>query len=150
MYDKIILSTLGNSSTPSTSSMRIISGKYKKKQIHPPTNLRVRPTTDIANEALFNVLSNNWDFQEIKVLDLFAGTGNISYEFASRGCEDITAIEMNFRNFLFIKKRFFRTLSALALYAFYPKNHFRQISFNIEVNSHFSWKLFFLRVHDFP
>lgn len=84
--------------------MRIISGKYKKKTIHPPKNLKVRPTTDIAKEGLFNILSNNLDFESLKILDLFSGTGNISYEFASRGCLDITSVELNFRNFAFIKK----------------------------------------------
>lgn len=73
--------------------MRIISGKYKSKRLHAPKNLPVRPTTDFAKEALFNVLNNNYYLDEISVIDLFAGTGNISYELASRGCEDITAVD---------------------------------------------------------
>lgn len=73
--------------------MRIISGKYKGKRIQAPKNLPVRPTTDMAKEALFNILNNHYYFSEIKVLDLFAGTGNISFEFASRGCKLITAVD---------------------------------------------------------
>ena len=67
--------------------MRIISGKYKSKRISAPKNLPVRPTTDMAKESLFNILNNFYYFENISVLDLFAGTGNISYEFASRGTE---------------------------------------------------------------
>nr|MCU0361810.1 RsmD family RNA methyltransferase [Bacteroidales bacterium] len=62
--------------------MRIIGGKYKGRRIDPPSNLRARPTTDFAREGLFNVLSNRIDFESTRVLDLFAGTGSISYEFA--------------------------------------------------------------------
>jgi len=63
--------------------MRIISGKYKGKRLNAPKNLPVRPTTDMAKEALFNILYNRYDFDEISICDLFAGTGNISFEFAS-------------------------------------------------------------------
>ena len=63
--------------------MRIISGKNKGKQLVAPNKLPVRPTTDFAKEALFNILNNYYYFEELSVLDLFAGTGNISYEFAS-------------------------------------------------------------------
>lgn len=84
--------------------MRIISGKYKSKRISAPKNLPVRPTTDMAKESLFNILNNLYYFDAIKVLDLFAGTGNISYEFASRGTEDITAIDANFGCIKFINK----------------------------------------------
>lgn len=73
--------------------MRIISGQYKGRRITAPKKLPVRPTTDIAKESLFNILNNHYYFDEIKVLDLFSGTGNISYEFASRGVEDITAVD---------------------------------------------------------
>ncbi|MDF0708642.1 RsmD family RNA methyltransferase [Flagellimonas okinawensis] len=73
--------------------MRIISGKYKGKRLTAPKKLPVRPTTDMAKEALFNILNNRFYFDGIKVLDLFAGTGNISYEFASRGTLDITAVD---------------------------------------------------------
>lgn len=84
--------------------MRIISGKYKGRRISPPRNLPVRPTTDMSKEALFNVLNNHFNFQELKVLDLFAGTGNISFEFASRGCEPITCIDIDFGCIKFIKQ----------------------------------------------
>ena len=67
--------------------MRIISGTYKGKRLTAPKKLPVRPTTDMAKEALFNILNNRFYFEELKVLDLFSGTGNISYEFASRGVE---------------------------------------------------------------
>ena len=73
--------------------MRIISGKYRGKQILAPQNLPVRPTTDFAKEALFNILNFQFDFEKISVIDLFAGTGNISYEFASRGTEDIRSVD---------------------------------------------------------
>lgn len=73
--------------------MRIISGKNKGQRLEAPKKLPVRPTTDMAKEALFNILNNRYYFNEILVLDLFAGTGNISYEFASRGCETITAVD---------------------------------------------------------
>lgn len=76
--------------------MRIISGKYKGRRISAPKNLPVRPTTDMAKESLFNILNNHFYFDEISVIDLFAGTGNISYEFASRGTKDIYAIDKHF------------------------------------------------------
>lgn len=75
--------------------MRIISGRYKGRAINPPRNLRARPTTDFAKENLFNVLGNLVDFEACDVLDLFAGTGSISYEFASRGVRSVTAVEIN-------------------------------------------------------
>ena len=65
--------------------MRIISGNHKGRRLRAPKKLPVRPTTDMAKEALFNILSNRFDFDTLKVLDLFSGTGNISYEFCSRG-----------------------------------------------------------------
>lgn len=73
--------------------MRIISGQHKGRRITAPKNLPVRPTTDMAKEALFNILNNQIYFEGCKVLDLFAGTGNISYEFASRGTKGITAVD---------------------------------------------------------
>ena len=75
--------------------MRIISGKHKGRHITAPKNLPVRPTTDMAKEALFNILNNNYYFNDISVLDLFAGTGNISFEFASRGSEQITCVDID-------------------------------------------------------
>ena len=76
--------------------MRIISGTYKGRRLNAPKNLPVRPTTDMAKEALFNILNNRYYFDEIKVFDLFAGTGNVSYEFASRGTENITAVDAHY------------------------------------------------------
>ncbi|WP_196894534.1 16S rRNA (guanine(966)-N(2))-methyltransferase RsmD [Aureivirga marina] len=76
--------------------MRIISGKYKGKRLAASKNLPVRPTTDMAKESLFNILNNYYYFNEISVLDLFSGTGNISFEFASRGTKQITAVDQYF------------------------------------------------------
>lgn len=84
--------------------MRIISGKYKGKRLQAPKNLPVRPTTDMAKEALFNILNNHFNFQELKILDLFAGTGNISYEFASRGASPILCVDADFGCVNYIKK----------------------------------------------
>jgi len=75
--------------------MRIISGNYKGRRIIAPKKLPVRPTTDMAKESLFNILRNRYSFSTVSVLDLFAGTGNISYEFASRGAKAITAVDAN-------------------------------------------------------
>ncbi|MCK5823437.1 MAG: RsmD family RNA methyltransferase [Bacteroidales bacterium] len=83
--------------------MRIISGIYKKKIISPPKNFKLRPTTDMAKEALFNIITNNFDIDKISVLDLFSGTGSISYEFASRGCNSIVSIEKNYKHVAFIQ-----------------------------------------------
>ena len=84
--------------------MRIISGKYKGRRISPPKGLPVRPTTDMSKEALFNVLNNHFSFEGLKILDLFAGTGNISYEFASRGSTPITSVDGDFGCVKFIKQ----------------------------------------------
>ena len=82
--------------------MRIISGLYKGRKIVAPKKLPVRPTTDMAKEALFNILNNQYYFDDISVLDLFSGTGNISYEFASRGTENILAVDDNYGCIKFI------------------------------------------------
>ncbi len=84
--------------------MRIISGKFKGRRIFPPKNLPVRPTTDMSKEALFNVLNNHFSFEGLKILDLFAGTGNISFEFASRGSDNITSVDGDFGCVKFIKQ----------------------------------------------
>jgi len=84
--------------------LRIISGTHRARQIHPPKGLPVRPTTDLAKESLFNILINRVDFEDIAVLDLFAGTGSISFEFASRGAKDVVAVELNHRCTDFISK----------------------------------------------
>jgi 16S rRNA (guanine(966)-N(2))-methyltransferase RsmD len=84
--------------------LRIISGSHKGRKILAPKHLPVRPTTDLAREGLFNVLSHLWDFEGIEVLDLFAGTGAISYEFASRGAGSITAVDSNYACIKFISE----------------------------------------------
>jgi 16S rRNA (guanine966-N2)-methyltransferase len=84
--------------------LRIISGKYRGRRINPPATFSARPTTDFARESLFNILGNRIDFDSLSVLDLFAGTGSISYEFASRGAKIIHLAEMNVRHIAFIKK----------------------------------------------
>lgn len=84
--------------------MRIVSGTHRGRSIHPPKNLPVRPTTDFAKESLFNILNNHISFEDCKVLDLFCGTGNISYEFLSRECEDLTCVDISFQCCAFIKK----------------------------------------------
>ena len=84
--------------------MRIISGSHKGRTIIAPKKLPVRPTTDFAKEALFNILVNQYDMEELKVLDLFSGTGNIAYEFASRGAKDITAVDIHLQCYRFIQE----------------------------------------------
>ena len=75
--------------------IRIISGEYRGRKIRAPKNLPVRPTTDRAKEALFNILGNRMIFEEISALELFSGTGNLSYELISRGCRSVTSIDSN-------------------------------------------------------
>ena len=84
--------------------MRIIHGKYGSRRLDLPKGLRARPTTDQAREGLFNILINRLYFDEIRVLDLFAGTGSISMEFASLGTEDITLVEKDKVHTRFIEK----------------------------------------------
>ena len=83
--------------------MRIISGKNKGKRINVPKKLPIRPTTDQSKEAIFNIIQNRYNFENIKVLDLYAGSGNISYEFSSRGVDHITSIDNNHKCVNFIK-----------------------------------------------
>ena len=74
--------------------MRVIGGQWKGRRIHIPSNSwPVRPTTDFAREALFNILDNKLDYEEVAALDLFGGTGIHSIELASRGCKDITYVD---------------------------------------------------------
>lgn len=75
--------------------MRIISGKFKGKRLNAPDNLPVRPTTDYAKESLFNIINNNFYFDDLEILDCFSGTGNIGYEFISRGVGNVTSIDGN-------------------------------------------------------
>lgn len=84
--------------------MRIIGGKLKGKTINPPMGYSARPTTDFAREGLFNVLDNEYEFEDLKVLDLFGGTGSIAFEFASRGAARVYSIEMNRDNAFFIRR----------------------------------------------
>lgn len=84
--------------------MRIVSGTHKGKRITAPKKLPVRPTTDFAKEALFNILNNHYHFSALKVIDLFSGTGNIAFEFASRGAEEIIAVDDHFECIKFINK----------------------------------------------
>ncbi len=83
--------------------MRIISGILKKQRFNPPKGFPSRPTTDFAKEGLFNILDNEITMADLKILDLFAGTGNISFEFASREAGQITSVDINFRCTKFIK-----------------------------------------------
>lgn len=84
--------------------MRIISGKYKGRHFDVPRNFKARPTTDFAKENLFNILANLADLEECNALDLFSGTGSISLELISRGCKDVTSVEMDSQHFSFLKK----------------------------------------------
>ncbi|MBP3943603.1 16S rRNA (guanine(966)-N(2))-methyltransferase RsmD [Sphingobacteriaceae bacterium WQ 2009] len=84
--------------------MRIIGGTLGGIRLSPPTNLPVRPTTDVAKEALFNILQHKIDFDEIHCLDLFAGTGNISFELASRGALQVDSIDLHFKCVQYIEE----------------------------------------------
>jgi 16S rRNA (guanine966-N2)-methyltransferase len=84
--------------------LRIIGGQYKGRRIVPPGNFRARPTTDFAREGLFNILNNRVDFENITVLDLFSGTGSISYEFASRGAISVHLVEKDPKHISGIKR----------------------------------------------
>ena len=83
--------------------MRIIGGTLKGKTINPPMGYKARPTTDYAKEGLFNILNNEYEFEDLKVLDLFGGTGAIAFEFASRGAARVYCVEMVRENASFIK-----------------------------------------------
>ena len=82
--------------------MRIISGSLKGRRFSPPKSFKARPTTDFAKENLFNMLNNRMDYEGIDVLDLFGGTGSISYEFASRGAASVVTVEKNYNHFQYI------------------------------------------------
>lgn len=85
--------------------MRIIGGELGGRRVNPPAKMPyTRPTTDIAKEGLFNILQTNLDIEELKTLDLFGGTGSISYELASRGAKDLTVVEKDVQMYEFIKK----------------------------------------------
>jgi len=85
--------------------MRIIGGEHGGRKFNPPSKMPyTRPTTDIAKEGLFNIIQHNLDLEELKTLDLFGGTGNISYELASRGAKELTIVEKDSSMYEFIKK----------------------------------------------
>ncbi|MEI6595613.1 MAG: RsmD family RNA methyltransferase [Bacteroidota bacterium] len=84
--------------------MRIISGTHKSILLHAPTGLPVRPTTDRSKESLFNIIENNFDIEKLTVLDIFSGTGNIAYEFCSRGAIHVDAVDVNEKCIAFIKQ----------------------------------------------
>lgn len=84
--------------------MRIIRGKYGRRRFDVPSNITARPTTDFARENIFNVLENLVDFEGARALDLFAGTGAISFEFLSRGCAEVVSVERAAVQSAFIKK----------------------------------------------
>ena len=94
--------------------MRVITGKYKGKHFEVPRNFKARPTTDFAKENLFNVLRGYVDFEQTRVLDLFAGTGSISLEFLSRGCPEVVCVERDRQHFAFLSKMF-RSLDDAAI-----------------------------------
>lgn len=83
--------------------MRIIRGKYRSRRFSPPKNFPSRPTTDYAKESLFNILENRIELEGLDVLDLFAGTGNISLEFLSRGAANVTSIDQNYAAYKYMK-----------------------------------------------
>jgi len=83
--------------------MRIIRGKYGRRRFDVPKNITARPTTDFARENIFNVLENMVDFDGLNALDLFSGTGAISFEFLSRGCAQVTAVETSATQYKFIQ-----------------------------------------------
>lgn len=85
--------------------MRVISGRFKGRRFHPPADRwPTRPTTDFAREGLFNILQNRLYFDEIKCLDLFGGTGSHSLELISRGCADVTYVDMHLPCIKFIER----------------------------------------------
>lgn len=102
--------------------MRIISGTHKGILINAPKGLPVRPTTDRAKESLFNILENNFSFNELQCLDLFSGTGNVAYEFCSRGAQKVISVDVDFGCIKFIKesiaKHHFTQLTAIKRDAF--------------------------------
>jgi len=84
--------------------MRIISGKYKSRRFDIPKNFKARPTTDFAKENIFNVVGNLIDLENASALDLFAGTGSISFELLSRGCKEVVCVEIDAVHYALIKK----------------------------------------------
>src|SRR5690606_6743980 len=94
---RVAAGTASFSNSDRTFVMRIIGGRHAGLRLQPPANLPVRPTTDMGKEALFNTLQNRMDFEGIAALDLFAGTGNIAFELASRGAAHVIAVDIHFK-----------------------------------------------------
>lgn len=84
--------------------MRIVAGTHRGRRFDPPSFYKARPTTDFAKESLFNLINNQIDLEDTKALDLFSGTGSISYEFMSRGCNYVCSVDINSKYLEFIKK----------------------------------------------
>ena len=84
--------------------MRIVGGKHRNRRLHPPHEMEARPTTDFAKEGLFNVLQHSIALEGIRVLDLFAGTGNISLEFLSRGAAEVISVEQDRNLYSFMQR----------------------------------------------
>jgi 16S rRNA (guanine966-N2)-methyltransferase len=82
--------------------LRIISGELKGRRVLGSKSYNARPTTDFARESLFNILNNYYYFDKVRILDLFSGTGSISFEFASRGCQHVELVESDRKNFMLI------------------------------------------------
>jgi 16S rRNA (guanine966-N2)-methyltransferase len=116
--------------------MRIISGHLGGRRLHPPLDLPVRPTTDLAKESLFNILNNLVDFETLTVLDLFTGTGSISFEFVSRGAEEVLALDSDANCIRFIEK----TTQEFRVDNLYP---FRSDAFMFLKNAHKTFDLIF-------
>lgn len=115
--------------------MRIISGSLRGRRFD-PAGLQVRPTTDMAKESLFNILNNLIDFEETRVLDLFSGTGSMSYEFISRGCPSVVSVEMNPKCHEYIRS----VRLKLGLASLYPV---RSDAFRFITSSTENWDLIF-------
>ena len=113
--------------------MRIIGGKYKSHFIPINKKIKARPTTNMAKEALFNILDNKISLNNINVLDIFCGTGNISYEFASRGAVKITSVDNQINAINFVKKQ---------------KNHWGMNIIPIKMHYHF-WNLLTINMISF-
>lgn len=84
--------------------MRVIGGKYRNRRIDPPAGIDARPTTDFAKEGLFNILHHSVPLEGIRVLDLFAGTGNMSLEFLSRGAAEVISVDSDRKLFDFMQR----------------------------------------------